>query len=78
VKRREALPSHWRTHPVHIASEGGTTLHKPLDLRPPQANEHWAPLAMKGQQVHVSQVTVAPKANRPPQSHTLADLSTQF
>jgi tRNA(Ile)-lysidine synthase len=50
---RQALPNDWRTHPSHIAFLDKGTLQRPLQLRPPQANDYWAPLGMKGQEVYL-------------------------
>ena len=50
---REALPTHWRTFPTNMALLDATALNNPLHLRPPQPADQWAPLGMKGQQVHL-------------------------
>lgn len=47
----DAIPKDWRTFPRHIGLFDGAMLQLPLVLRPPQANDKWMPLGMKGKQV---------------------------
>jgi len=46
-----AIPKDWRTFARHIGLFDCAMLQLPLTLRPPQANDKWMPLGMKGKQV---------------------------
>ncbi len=45
---KDAIPKDWRTFPSHIGLFDRSFLRLPLMLRPPEADDRWMPLGMKG------------------------------
>lgn len=49
----DAIPKDWRTFPRDMGLFDDSRLQLPLTLRPPEGNDKWMPLGMKGKQVNL-------------------------